>query len=100
MTNDQVFRQCGPGWSKLIDPLIAKANELGATVDQIKEKFGGLRFYFTPGTADTDELEEMIERAEIESMVTCEMCGKPGKLARSATWLKVLCSDHRIELGY
>jgi hypothetical protein len=100
MTNDQVYRECGDGWKSLIDPLVSKANELGATVDQIKEKYGGLRFYFTPGEADADELEEMIEEAEIASQVTCELCGAPGHTLHNGPWYKTLCKEHALELGY
>jgi len=100
MTNDQVFHECGPGWQGIIDPLVAKATELGARVDQIKEKFGELRFYFTSGQTDTDALEEMIEAAEEASKHTCEMCGKPGVLMRSKHWYKTLCKEHALELGY
>src|ERR1700675_4256173 len=76
--NHKVFRDNGPGWDALIDPIVPHANEIGVTITQVKEKFGALRVYFCPGQADTDKLEEMIDAAELASATTCEMCGKPG----------------------
>jgi hypothetical protein len=55
---------------------------------QVKEKFGGLRFYI--GGADY-EAHAMIQMAEIMSLVTCEQCGNPGSLHHRNGWLKTLC---------
>ena len=62
-------------------------------VHQIKEKFGGLRFY-----ADyTDDFAYgAICLAEEWAINTCEMCGKPGKI-REGGWMKVLCDEHEAE---
>jgi hypothetical protein len=102
MSNDNhlVSIECGPGWKTLIDPIVTRANEIGATITQIKEKFGCLRIYFDPGQADTDKLEDMIDKAELESATTCEMCGKPGVTMTSGHWLKTVCKEHATELGY
>lgn len=95
--NNQVFQQNGAGWKSLIDPLIVQADADGATVMQIKEKFGGLRFYADGGS---DKLQDMITQAEADSFKTCEMCGKPGVLRISGSWLKTLCDDDAKNLGY
>jgi len=102
MSNDnhQVFRENGPGWSALIDPIVTHANEIGVTITQIKEKFGCLRVYFDPGQADTDKLEDMIDKAELESATTCEMCGRAGLRMSKGGWMKTLCKEHAIELDY
>jgi hypothetical protein len=102
MNNDKVFRECGTGWGKLIDPLIAKANQSGATVDQIKEKWGELRFYFTPGPSEEADIEltEMVEDATRESRRTCEICGARGSMYSSGGWLKTLCEDDAKLLNY
>lgn len=98
--NDQVFHECGPGWKSLIDPIVTRANDMGATITQIKEKFGLLRIYFDPGHADCDELEDMVDQAELDSATRCEMCGEPAHMMLKAGWRKTLCKIHAIDLGY
>ena len=58
---------------------------------QVKEKFGGLRFYMTGGT---DEIFDLIEKAEALSYKTCESCGAPGTQSNSK-WITTLCEDCR-----
>lgn len=79
--------ECGPGWKKLYEPLIAMCKEKGSVPVQIKEKYGGLRFYVDQGD---DELYDAIDAAEEESLRTCENCGQPGKI-RSGGWIRTLC---------
>ena len=99
--NNQVFWECGPGWKSIIDPLIAACNRRGARIDQIKEKYGSLRFYYTPaGFGWDDHLEDLVDEAEAESERTCEMCGKPGYTRVKAHWYKTLCNEHAIDQGY
>lgn len=62
-------------------------------VDQIKEKFGGLRFYYSGGDR---EIKGMVAMAESWASYACEECGKPGK-SRSGGWIKVLCDEHEAE---
>jgi len=83
-----------------------EVERLGGTVSQIKEKYGGLRFYYSPGDStadlhpDWDIVENMVDDAEQQSLVTCEMCGQPGVLMTSGHWLKTLCADDALQLGY
>lgn len=60
---------------------------------QVKEKFGGLRFYVN--SAD-DAVYALINMAESMSVRTCEVCGSPGK-QNSGGWIKTLCETHRNE---
>lgn len=62
-------------------------------VSQVKEKFGGLRFYVDGGD---DVVYGMISMAESMSYRTCEVCGNPGK-ANSEGWITTLCETHRNE---
>lgn len=80
----------GPGWAKIVQPLIDYCRDHDVAVHQIKEKFGGLRFYV--GEA-SDEFYGLVEAAEREAAVTCEECGEPGEL-RGGGWLKTLCNRH------
>ena len=56
---------------------------------QVKEKYGGLRFYMT---CDTDEIFNLIEKAEALSLKTCEECGQPGE-EKGGGWIHTLCDD-------
>ncbi len=82
-------KECGNGWDKIVDPLIELCEDAGVEIHQIKEKFGGLRFY--TGTS-TKEIDEAIREAEIACEKTCESCGDPGEL-RQGSWLKTLCDS-------
>lgn len=59
-------------------------------VSQVKEKFGMLRFYYHGGD---DVVKGLVQMAEAMSEVTCEVCGKPGKL-RDGRWVQTLCDEH------
>lgn len=61
--------------------------------EQVKEKFGTLRFYYRGGDEYIDGLVSM---AEAMSGVTCETCGKPGE-TRSGGWIRTLCDEHEDE---
>ena len=58
--------------------------------EQVKEKFGTLRFY-TNGT--DDYISGAISMAESMSANICEVCGKPGR-TNVTGWLEVRCSEH------
>ncbi len=98
--NSKVFWECGNGWRALIEPIIQHADEIGATITQIKEKYGFLRVYFDPGHVDCDTLEDMVDKAEMDSATRCEMCGANAHLMVKGGWYKVLCKEHAIELSY
>ena len=57
-------------------------------VVQVKEKFGGLRFYMNVGTPYIDGA---ISLAESLSYITCEECGNSGELRKNG-YLRVLCN--------
>lgn len=59
-------------------------------VEQVKEKFGGLRFYYTGGD---EQIHGMVRMAESWAAHTCEECGHPGK-SRGGGWIKTLCDKH------
>ena len=62
-------------------------------VAQIKEKFGGLRFYYDGGD---DAIDGMVRMAESWAAHSCETCGAPGK-SRDGGWIKTLCDHHEAE---
>jgi len=57
------------------------------TLDQVKEKFGTLRFYYSGGD---DYISGMVTMAEAMSGTTCESCGSPGEQTRGG-WIKTIC---------
>jgi hypothetical protein len=59
--------------------------------DQIKEKFGGLRIYFTGGD---DYVEGLVSMAESFSYQVCELCGEKGKPNKNG-WISTLCEKCR-----
>ena len=60
------------------------------TINQIKEKFGTLRFYYSGGD---DQVFGMVRMAESVSAYTCEECGDIGKLSSNG-WMSVRCKKH------
>lgn len=62
-------------------------------VEQIKEKFGGLRFYYQGGD---DHIHGMVRIAEMWAGHSCEECGNPGE-RRSGGWIRTLCDEHEAE---
>jgi hypothetical protein len=64
---------------------------------QVKEKYGTLRFYMS---ISTQEIEDLIEKAEEESETTCEYCGTQQNVQMTTVWsknpycwLKLLCEE-------
>jgi len=62
-------------------------------VEQIKEKFGGLRFYYNGGD---EKIQGMVRMAEAWADRSCEECGAPGT-AGGKGWIRTLCPTHRAE---
>ena len=94
--------ECGDGWFPLINQLMSNIqhhldwkNKDGEVVpqvvlDQVKEKFGTLRFYYTGGD---DYVRGLVSMAEAMSEILCEECGKPGTRT-SGGWIKTACVEH------
>lgn len=59
--------------------------------DQIKEKYGGLRIYFSGGD---DYIDGLVSMAEAMSYKICEICGNKGKPNKSG-WITTLCEEHK-----
>jgi hypothetical protein len=59
--------------------------------DQIKEKLGGIRIYYTGGD---DYVRGVVSLADEMSYKICEVCGNAGKPNKGG-WISVLCDEHR-----
>ena len=82
---------CGDGWYNIIYNLSKQIvkTKIPIKAEQVKEKYGTLRFYIQPFN---EEIEDLINKAEALSAITCEECGKEGKLT-GKSWVKTLCND-------
>ena len=116
----QIGDSVGPGWWPILIQAFTKVDTLMQAhpgfkfnTVQIKEKFGGLRFYFNithvNDTVDEDgervpanikasesiynQAREFIREAEDRASATCEDCGEPGTL-RTGGWLRNQCDAH------
>lgn len=102
----------GDGWIPLLEELFkfcqAQHDYNGypqLVADQIKEKFGVLRFYYHFEDCDSesaklgekfnrseDYLEGAIDFVEQLTSTICENCGKPSKVS-GEVWLSTLCDE-------
>jgi hypothetical protein len=95
----------GDGWYMLVDNL---CNFLQSTIDlnkdtypqvvaaQVKEKFGGLRFYVNSAN---DEQYGAISFAEHLSYSICENCGSTEDITQTEGWVVTLCPKCMEERG-
>ena len=79
-------------WKRKVEPFASMTDEEFDEIHQpdaaqVKEKFGGLRFYVD--NAD-DYTSGVIALAESMSYRTCEDCGVPGKQTGRG-WIRTLC---------
>lgn len=94
---------CGPGWWPILRELFARLENLnlpdGFSIEQVKEKFGGLRVSTSCFDVCDEEssrcfgaVNAAIREAESKSWGTCEACGQPGQRRRGG-WIKTLCDE-------
>ena len=95
----------GKGWYPILERLCANIQQHiewanretevvpQVVVEQIKEKFGGLRFYYQGGD---EQIHGMVRMAEAWAGVACEECGGIGK-RRGSGWIRNLCDLHESE---
>jgi len=98
--------QCGSymreGWYELVLELDAAISKIYPfyTIDQVKEKFGGLRYYIgiLPDTLPQqqhDKIYELINEAEEKSYNICDICGNHGKTIKVGEYLiATRCEKH------
>jgi hypothetical protein len=91
------YIECNVGWIDIIDLLCTQLEiinskypnpEDGIFAAQVKEKFGGLRFYVDTNNLSEQDYENMvnlINETESRSYKTCEMCSAPAKKVKYST---------------
>jgi hypothetical protein len=88
--------ECGTGWEpllrKLCEDIMATNPPADFRAEQVKSKFGGLRFYYSCGT---DEISDLIDIAENDSYKTCEICGSKENVKSEGAWVETLCGGCR-----
>lgn len=91
--------ECSDGWNDLLDQLCEKieieldnAPELKKyfKVNQVKEKFGGLRFYVSGAN---EKILSTIDLFEELSYNICERCGNEAKCRKIDGWIYTLCDS-------
>lgn len=115
VTVDDWLTEIGEGWRDLVRPLVEICLAHGGKPAQIKEKFGGLRFYYDKPTPrdqmSTYELafwevfDLAVSAAESKSFHTCEITGSFGRLCSvgldgNPKWMRTLSPVKAEELGY
>lgn len=95
--------ECRDGWYDIILELSHQIHNIFKVaclskddypeVFQVKEKFGGLRFYIDPCVDTiTDQIYKVVDDAEKKSINTCEICGNSGQ-QRYDGWVVTLCDS-------
>jgi hypothetical protein len=100
---------CPVGWQPMVEELCSKVaqivdeHNLTFEIGQIKEKFGGLRFYYSYEGDRVDEISDLIHGAEERSFKICEVTGEAGELrikGKGYGWLKTLSDGEAGRQGY
>lgn len=92
--------ECGDGWFEILKKLSKKLRDISRKrgIDiravQVKEKWGGLRFYIEGGN---EEANKAIDEAEYDSFDTCEQCGEPGTMTEKHGWYQTLCDKCEVK---
>lgn len=94
------FVFCDVGWDSLLTDL---HNELvkidpNYTLYQVKEKFGGLCFYYSPSDPSREPaMRDIVRKYEKKSYSVCEKTGTTGSLKVKNSWLKTLNDSFKTE---
>lgn len=82
MKDIYLLASCGDGWKEIIRNTDKKLKYIDPDykIAQIKEKFGGLRYYFDTSFESYDDvrreiMDDVVRAAEYEASCTCELCG-------------------------
>jgi hypothetical protein len=94
--------ECFRGWQPILARMLERleatvaqqsaAFRRGLEVRRIREKFGVLSVYLSK--VPTPEVQAILDDAHAAAMVTCEVCGVPGRMADRHGWMSVKCEAH------
>lgn len=93
-------RNVGEGWQPLITETHQKITAIypDYAIFQIKEKFGGLRYYIDAVPSELfEQVNAIITEAEERSFTICENCGADGSVGTTeeSYWIRTLCDTCR-----
>lgn len=108
--------ECNEGWHTIIDELSKQVAQVAeqhppvegepcVSVVQIKEKFGGLRYYIDYHNMNDDDIQKIeyiVRNAEMKTFAVCEDCGGDGqRVSPRRYWMKTLCvqCQNRYDMG-
>lgn len=88
--------ETGDGWFELIYNLSKDISNISKNIEavQVKEKFGGLRFYWSGKNLtneQTNKIDEQVNEAEEKSYKICEKCGSTDNVTQTDGWIVSLC---------
>jgi hypothetical protein len=93
---------CFKGWESIVTRMLERleatiaqepaAFRRGLKIDGIRQKFGMLSVYLSK--VPTPEVQAVLDETLAASLVTCEVCGAPGRLAERRAWISVKCDAH------
>lgn len=100
------YFECNEGWKHIIDDVSAKIEAINNKYPessyihavQVKQKFGGLRYYVSIEEIDSDDVNyaySIIADAEKMSYTICELCGAPAKVSKWGYNIETKCDEHR-----
>lgn len=109
-----IWGEIDNGWFGIIEELSEKLEALLNTlpqparacvqVNQVKQKFGGLRYYYSVKQGFEDdfkpimvEFNNAVTEAENKASETCEICGKTPAYRFGYAWIRTLCLTHKEE---
>ena len=96
--------ECGKGWNPLLVNLFDEIQKLNPSdefeIVQVKEKFGTLRVYTegSSGEVIDNQIDKLIEEAELKASKTCEHCGSDGEMNGQGGWYRTICTKCLEEL--
>lgn len=95
------------GWYQIVFDLFTKiqkhceSTKQKVTILQVKEKFAGLRVYYSHEGGEKDNVVfDLVMEAQNKSYSTCELTGGVGSLYNCGIWVKTLCDESATLTGY
>lgn len=95
-TNDPCWGYVPDGWRQLVIDLHKELVQVAPEyrIGQVKEKFGGLRFYVNLAYAEDCPARAIINKYEELSFKTCDVCAEPGMCGTVNNWVATRCAEH------